>query len=111
MASEFNIVRGTSETLTCYITAESGAIVDLTGYTAASLYADKALNATSPTLTKTASSVLPTLGFVRFVFAPADTASLATGEYFAEVHITINSGAEYRTIQPFIFRIHQRVKL
>lgn len=110
MANEFNIVRGTNETLTCYLVSEAGTIIDLTGYSAISLYADKALNATSPALNKSATGVAPSAGQVVFAFAVADTSSLATGEYLAEVHATITGGAEYRTIQPFIFRILQRVK-
>lgn len=109
MANEFEIVRGTSETLNCYIVNESGSPLDLTGYSSISLYADKSLNATAPTLEKAATSVLATAGVVTFAFAPSDTSSLATGEYLAEVHITIST-IQYRTTQPFIFRILQRVK-
>lgn len=109
MANEFEIVRGTTETLVAQIRNQGGNIVDLTGYSSISLYADKALNATSPALTKAASSVNASAGEVTFAFAVADTSSLATGEYLAEVHATIST-TEYRTIQPFIFRILQRVK-
>jgi hypothetical protein len=112
VANEFEIVRGTTETLNVTVVNQAGAPVDLTGYTSISLYADKALNATSPTLTKSASSVTPSSGSVSFAFIPTDTASLATGEYLAELHVVITANVtEYRTIQPFIFRILQRVKL
>lgn len=111
MATEFEIVRGTSGTLDAYLRDRSGNIIDLTGYTAISLYADKALNATSPALTKSVTAVTPTTGYVSFSFAVADTSSLPTGEYLAEIHATITGGVEYRTDQPFVFRIKQRVKL
>lgn len=109
MANEFEIIRGTTETLICVLISQSGSLVDLTGYSSVSLYADKALNATSPALTKSATSVAASGGQVTFAFSVADTSSLPTGEYLAEVHAVIGS-VEYRTKQPFIFRIMQRVK-
>ena len=112
MANEVNIVRGTNLTLNVTIINEAGTPVDLTGYASANLYGDKALNATSPTLTKAASSVAASSGTVTFAFIPTETSSLATGEYYAEVHVVITTNVlEYRTVQPFMFRIHQRVKL
>lgn len=112
MANEFEIVRGTTETLSVTLVSQGGVVIDLTGYTSVSLYADKALNATTPTLTKSATTVTPSSGSATFAFIPTDTASLATGEYLAEVHAVITTNVtEYRTIQPFIFRILQRVKL
>lgn len=109
MPSEVNIVRGTSLSLSIYIEDEDGDAIDLTGYSSISLYADKALNATAPTLEKSASSVAASAGLVNFSLAPSDTSSLATGQYLAEVHWTIGT-AQGRSTQPFYFNIHQRVK-
>lgn len=112
-AVEFNIIRGTSETLYLTIYATDGTVIDLTGNTSMSLYVAPTINTGSPTLTKTLtvrSGYPTTSGQVTYSFVPSDTASLTPGEYIAEAHIVYGSGTEYRTEQPFTFRIIERVK-
>lgn len=109
MATEFEIVRGMNETLVCYIQSQAGEVIDLTGYSSITLYANMTLNATSPSISKSASSVTPSVGHVFFNLSGSDTESLNCGEYLAEVKVVIGS-TTYTTNQPFIFRIKQRVK-
>lgn len=110
---EFSIIRGTTETLYLGIYATDGTVVDLTGNSSMNLYVAPTINTTSPTLTKalTVRSGYPTTsGAVTCSFAPNDTSALTPGEYIAEVHITYSNTNEYRSEQPFTFKILERVK-
>jgi hypothetical protein len=111
--AEFNIIRGTSETLTIQLYKSDGTVLDLTGNSAMSLYVGDTLNDSSLLMTKTltlASGYAATSGRLTYAFVPSDTSALAPGNYIAEVHITYASTAEYRTEQPFDFNIIERVK-
>src|ERR1043166_2782515 len=108
----FQIIRGTSETLNLSIYKVSGVPLDLTGNSSMSLYVGTSLNVT-PTISKTlsvTSGYAVTDGRLTYAFVPADTSSVAPGDYVAEVHIVYGSGAEYRSEQPFSFQILERVK-
>ena len=111
--AEFQIIRGTSQQLIANLVNQNGSALDLTGNSAMSLYVGSArpTAAASLILSKTVTLYSAAIdGIVTYTFVPADTSSLSTGDYYAEVHITYVSGVEYRTRQPFLFRIVERVR-
>jgi hypothetical protein len=111
--AEFDIIRGTTETLIANLFKTDGTALDLTGNSSMNLYVAPTINTTSPTITKAvtvASGYAASAGVVTYAFVPSDTLAITPGDYVAEIHITYGSGTEYRTELPFLFRIKERVK-
>lgn len=114
--ADFDIVRGSSETLNCLLRDQDGQLINTGGLNGGviTLYANTSLKATAPTISLTMTTVgNDSQGLVTRAFVPADTISLTPGLYYAEVQITYTgvylSGTKYVTSQPFTIGIMERV--
>lgn len=107
--ADLRIKKGSSLDAVFTVTDESGAAVDLTGSTS-TLYVAKTLAAATMTLTKTLTNG-GTVGTLLYSFAPADTSSLESGVYEAQIRTVYSGSGAVHFSSLFSFIIDEVVKV
>lgn len=117
---EINMIRGDTLTLRLTVTDDDGELFDLTGSTLHFRVKDKVTDADPADIIKSSASAaeieiltpqtdITNKGRADIKLTPADTESLAPGNYVYDVWIVLPSTAEHVVIKPSKFRIEQAV--